>query len=150
MVTERGRARRLEVWLAGTASAATRGLLRPLHRRLGQAVCLAVNRHPMTPQQIATAVSADAAYVADEIEELVTADLIMPLGRGKYQAAFIALDSEQWDELVTLARAPVAAVTRFLARAQRVLRQAFEMSHLAASGWTWEDLCAGSQYLDHA
>lgn len=130
--------RGLRHWIDG--SAGPDRIFDHLRPRLAQSVCLAVNKHAKSAQQIADDVAAHPEYVEEVAADLLNMEALVLPSRGKYLANFIAFDAEDWRRLMRMIPEPAAQVAARFASAQDRLRAAYELTPLAASGWGWDQV----------
>jgi RNA polymerase sigma-70 factor (ECF subfamily) len=133
--------RELTVWIDGDM----RGAKSPtmfdyILWTLAQSICLAVNKGAKTVPQIAGQVEAHEWYVQQMVGRLVEMSLLHSPKPDHYATTFIAFDADDWRQLDALVNEPAGAATQRLAAALPALRETFEKTPLAASGWRWESV----------
>lgn len=140
-VVKRG-PRKLVVWMTGDMSGTEgrRTLYDHTGLALAQTICLAVNKTAKTIPQIAEQVEAHESYVQQTVDGMVGMALLATPKPNHYLTTFIALDAEDGRRLISLAREPAAAAAQRLAAAEPRLREAYEKTPLATSGWGWQDV----------
>ena len=134
--------RQLTVWINGDMSGTQgkRNLFDYVEWTLAQSICLTVNKVAKTIPQIAEQVEAHEWYVEQTVGRLVEMGLLDSPKPNHHLATFIAFDAEDWRRLDALTNEPAGAATQRLAAAEPALRNAFEKTPLAGSGWQWEEM----------
>jgi hypothetical protein len=127
------------VWIDGDMRGATgRTLFDYVEWTLAQSILLAVNKTAKTVPQIAEQVDAHEWYVQQMVGRLVEMSLLHSPKPDRCATTFIAFDADDWRQLDALVNEPAGEATQRLAAALPPLREAFEKTPLAASGWRWE------------
>ncbi len=134
--------RQLTVWINGDMSGTwgKRGLFDYVEWTLAQSICLTVNKVAKTIPQIAEQVEAHEWYVEQTLGRLVEVGLLESPKPNHHLATFIAFDAEDWRRLDALTGQPAGAAAQRLAAAETTLRNAFEKTPLAGSGWRWDEM----------
>jgi RNA polymerase sigma-70 factor (ECF subfamily) len=138
--TERKGPRRLKAWISGSIPPGRWNVFDHLRPLLAQAVCLAVNKEAKTVDEVAAEVDANNEYVRQTLADLAEVTALVPAGRGRYVASFIAFDAADWRRLVSRVPEPAAQVAERFAAAEGRIRDAFGHTPLAANGWHWQDV----------
>ncbi len=131
--------RKLKVWISGGMAPGRRNVFDSLRTLLAQAICLAANKDPRTPEEIADVTGAHVDYVDDVASDLIEMGALASSKR-RLGATFIAFNGEDWRRVNQLVPEPAGEVAQRFAEAEGPLRAAFEETPLAASGWEWEDV----------